>query len=521
MTQAQLHATSPFERAPDEVLNEIFMHIATEYPENSDCGLLTWPYGPHPLLPVVQVNKRFNAVASPLLVLNWRLRPTDRNGAKFVLHLLKHPYLRSQVKSLALNVLSFERALQGDDPAPPYNRWPQSYCSTEEVELLVQSAERIYPPLADWRGDDVGLSWTGQIAQRSPGAIAALAVAWATELSTLDLTLDFWASGEPDPWLIRLVKMVVGVLSAPEGLDRDLPSPAMFTKLRCVSLGHWDTEGSMDGRIAAPFFRLPGLRVFRAYAMEAAGLTLDEADPSGSGTAIQPLADQLFPNGTSDVEELHINRSFITDNGIRVLTRACRRLRVFILQWGGSLVSEEESEFSSESIANAISLHADSLEEVWIDCYEDLWVQYCDNADPGSLGDCLVHCNKLKHLAIDLVVLYGLDDYDQNCASQPLSKVLPPSLISLRLAFEPASAGDQVTQENLVDLLRECGPKGRFPSLKNLDLTRCMNETEDYQDLLALAQEAGVDLMLRIRSAGSVVPLHTSTTAGSTTTVGF
>lgn len=110
----------------------------------------------------------------------------------------------------------------------------------------------------------------------------------------------------------------------------------------------------MEGTNAAILFRLPRLRVFKAYAMDAQGLTLDEADQPGTGTAIQPPADKLFPNGTSNVEEIRLYRSHISENGLRVLTRACKRLRVLILQWGQTFVPVTGFNFFGNAVLQAI-----------------------------------------------------------------------------------------------------------------------------------------------------------------------
>lgn len=226
------HARSPaIERIPNEVFHEIFMLVAAATPGYDEHSFPV--SGPHPLLPVVQVSKRFNTIASPLLVCNWRLRPADENGAKFVLHLLKQPHLRSQIKALAVD----ERAQPGyHDHAPraPGDRWPRSFCSAAELEQLARSAEETYLALARWfcRGEKPS------IGQMDPRAIAALALAWATGLEALHLLVDAWTPTEPDPWTIRLVKMVVGVLSPLGDEDRGLPLPDVFAKLRCVSLGY-------------------------------------------------------------------------------------------------------------------------------------------------------------------------------------------------------------------------------------------------------------------------------------------
>ncbi|KAG6355927.1 hypothetical protein INS49_015311 [Diaporthe citri] len=506
----QPRAITILETVPDEVLREMFLNVAAGYPGYDEHSFPV--FGPHPLLPVVQVNRRFNTVANPLLVRNWQLSPAEKSGAKFVLHLLKHPDLRSQVRSLALYEASSwsqapdGRARREDDnrtPRAPHDRWPQTFCSTVEMEQLAQSAEETYPTLSSRVHDGEEDSWAGQIRQRSPCAIAALVLAWATGLQELDLMVDAWTEGDPGLWMMRLVRIAVGVQS-PLGVDgRGLPrAPDVFTKLRCVSLGHYGPNGLMH---AAAFFRLPSLRVFKALGMDIAGLTLDVADPLGSRNALQPPADHLFPNGTSSVEELHLlNGSLVTDNGFRVLTRSCRRLRVLILQ---SEWNDTRDILYSESIAAAIRLHSASLEKILIEGSDD-YDDYLSDSDPGSLGDCLLPCVKLESLVINLVVLYGREHYDNNPSPTPLSELLPPGLTDLGLSFRirkfPPSGAGQATKDNIVGLLRQCGPKGRFSRLKKIDLVGDSAEFMEDQEIIALAKKAEMELTQHDGSGGMV-----------------
>lgn len=260
----------------------------------------------------------------------------------------------------------------------------------------------------------------------------------------------------------------------------------------------------MEGVQAAAFFRLPGLREFKAYGMDASGLTLDEADPSGSVTALQPPADQLFPNGTSPIEELHLYQACISENGVRVLTRACRRLRVLILEWRSYLITSVDFDFSGNAVADAIKLHSASLEEISIDSDEitaDLWKDFTCDVDPGILGDCLLRCDKLKRLTIDLEVLYGGPDvFQEHSFNYPLSEVLPQGLTSLGLNFVQVEVEAHATKDNVLGLLRQCGPNGRFARLKKLQLTDYITDFDEEHDMAFMARNAGVELVLRTRT---------------------
>lgn len=253
-----------------------------------------------------------------------------------------------------------------------------------------------------------------------------------------------------------------------------------------------------EGSNAAFFFRLPSLRVFKAYAMDAAALTLDEPDPS-SGTALQPLADQLFPKGTSNVEEIHLYRSWTTENGLGVLTRACRCLRVLALQWENSgNYSGMPSGFSGRAMVDAIKLHSASLEEISIDTtgYSEEFFE--DYISPEILGDCLLRCDKLERLTINLEVLYEYREaYEENSSSFPLSSVLPPGLTSLGLSFVPRRAEAlRATKDNVLELLHQCGPNGQFSRLKRLQITDFTTEFDTEGDIVVMARKAGVELTL-------------------------
>lgn len=247
MTSTQPPAISIVDRVPDEVLHDIFLHVAAVREELGD---RSFPRPvPHPLLPVAQVSRRFNAVATPLLTRDLHLRPSGESCAQSVLHLLKHPHLRAQVKSLTLDereykvhtfrTLSPEALARQDDVHAqwvPDDRWPESFCSAAESEQLGQSAEEAYPELARWAHEAEDYSWAGGIRRRSPRAVAALVVAWATGLRELDLIRDDWTPGHPGLWMFRLVKMRVGVLSPLGAGSGDTPPPGVLAKLRCVSL---------------------------------------------------------------------------------------------------------------------------------------------------------------------------------------------------------------------------------------------------------------------------------------------
>lgn len=234
--------------------------------------------------------------------------------------------------------------------------------------------------------------------------------------------------------------------------------------------------------------------MFKAYNMDAAGLTLDEPDPF-SRTALQPPADQLFLKG-SNVEELYLYRSCITENGVTVLTTACRCLRVLVLQWeNSSFFPSINNDSPGYALANAIELHSASLEEVSIASTEGSWEGFLI---PAALRDSLLLCKKLERLAIDLEVLYGDgESYEENSSSSPLSFLLPPGLASLTLSFVPRRKGALgATKDNVLELLRQCGPNGRCSGLKKLELRDFIAEVDAREDFIVMARKAGVELTL-------------------------
>lgn len=249
------------------------------------------------------------------------------------------------------------------------------------------------------------------------------------------------------------------------------------------------------------FFRLPSLRVFKTYFVVAEGLTLDEADQSGTGTALQPPAAQLFPNGTSNVEEIHLYRTQISENGLRVLARACKRLRVLVLQWGRNFDININRGFSffGNAILEAIKLHFASLEEILIEGTKDTWLNIHGDVDTGEFGDWLLRCDKLQRLTINFEILYGVDNYENNSSSYPLSAVLPAGLTSLCLRLVTLShrTDIQVAKDNLLGFLRHCGPSRRFSRLKDIQLTYKYMGVDDEKDLMVQANKAGVALTLR------------------------
>lgn len=235
--------------------------------------------------------------------------------------------------------------------------------------------------------------------------------------------------------------------------------------------------------------------MFKAYGMDARGLTLDQADQSATGTALQPSADQLFPNRTSAVEEIHLYWSHISENGLRVLTRACKRLRVLVLQWTWNNEDIHDFSFLGDAILDIIKLYFNSLEEILID--STLGVESYGDVDSRAFGDWLWRCEKLQRLSIDLEVLYGDENYENNSSSYPLSLVLPAGLTSLCLRHGTKSTSIQATTDNVLGLLRCCGPKGRFSRLTKIHLIEFIMDADEKRDLIVLAQKAGVELTLR------------------------
>lgn len=465
-------------------------------------GYTTYGDKPSPLLPIVKVNRRFNAIASPLMVRKWHLELKYHvaSSTGFVRHLLNKPYLRSQVRSLTLFVDFAPVEFDWNPPSfPKRDRWPSSFLSAVECKWLAKSAKKQCRSLAGLRYKDKTVSWPSQVALRSPTAISTLVVAWARELQELDITLvGDVQDTKPDPWLFQLVKLATGVLPHFYAQVNDRPPPLVFTKLRSVTLANCDADFNFRGTLAAVFFRLPNLRVFKAYSMNAQGLTLDEADQSGTGTALQLPADQLFPNGTSNVEEIRLYSSYVSVNGLRVLTRACRRLRVLILEWGPDFWDVYDFTFST-ALLDAIKIHSYSLEEISVDGLGMTLIDHYGAVDPEQFESWLLRCNKLERLAINLDMLYGDENFERNSSSYSLAKILPNSLSSLTLGFGITLHGglQQATKDNVSEFLCQCGPKGRFSRLRRLQLIDCMMDFDKNQDLMTLARNAGVVLTTR------------------------
>lgn len=239
--------------------------------------------------------------------------------------------------------------------------------------------------------------------------------------------------------------------------------------------------------------------MFKAYNMDAAGLTLDEPDPDPfSRTALQPPADQLFLKG-SNVEEIYLYRSCASESGLRVLTRACRCLRVLVLQWeNSSLCPSVDFDPSGYALANAIELHSASLEEVSIESTQGSWEIEGDFLIPAGLRDSLLLCKNLERLTIDPEVLYGDEEaYEENSCIYPLSLLLPPGLTSLTLSFVPRrKEALWATRHNVLELLSQCGPNGRFSRLKKLELTSFSAMKSVRGDIIVMARKAGVELTL-------------------------
>lgn len=165
---------------------------------------------------------------------------------------------------------------------------------------------------------------------------------------------------------------------------------------------------------------------------------------------------------------------------------------MLILRYEWNDIIATSFELSRESIAAAIRLHSTSLEKIVIESSYDHG--HFSGFKPGSLGDCLLFCNELKSLVIDLVMLYGRQYYDNNSSTPPLSELLPPGLTHLGISILPSLAGVQATQDNVMGLLRQCGPEGRFSKLKSISFIGCSTGYMEDQKIVALARKGGVEL---------------------------
>lgn len=462
----------------------------------------------HTLHQLTFVNKRLRRIASPILVQCW-----PYSHGRLLLHLQRHPEFRQHVKEL-----KFEDLVAFRD-----HRKDHSGCeiSIESREDLAATVDEAWPALAK------STKWAEYIRKGNTDALCTLLLCWATNLTSLDITVPYFdANQRHDLMVLQLASQVVRTWKKTGSADLPL------LQLRSVVFRHWDTEFSTDGLYAAPFFHLPSVKSFTSWKFGlwgwGKGSRGNYNDPTlGWVPTANPRDNYIldFPVGTSPIEDLILDEVDVSVQSLFTVVSACRRLKLLLYRPGPVC---DNSWLSWRGLANVMLHHKKSLETLFIDFErpgdsilfsddeemeddgsddtndDDDNHRHDDDPKVGSihLCDCYQYLECLKSLSIDVGFLYKKDGYG-DCHITPSR--LPSSLVNLRLQGLSFAAlwrqsiqetEDQITELRI--LIQECGPGGKLPNLRQITIADRLPKDlvlEAFDRLMELAKAQEVEVI--------------------------
>lgn len=236
--------------------------------------------------------------------------------------------------------------------------------------------------------------------------------------------------------------------------------------------------------------------------------------------------DEGLSTGTSTIEEVILEESEIriSPAGIDALMGACRVVRKLVLHWGrGAGGPPGDGEFLQEAMGSAIARHAATLETLEFKPNESQVGTDKEN-ETGGLKDRLPSFTALKDLTIHMACFYGggqaLSTANRSSVAQNrLADFLPPCLERLALAGVPETPASTLGSEavlecaglrlQIIALLHQCGPDGRFSRLRLVQLPEWVNnpiqgrDGETLPQLKTLASNINVSVIFKGKSQGT------------------
>ncbi|KAF4338419.1 hypothetical protein FBEOM_7688 [Fusarium beomiforme] len=477
----------------DNIPNEILRHIFTYVSDTNHSSIFN----------VILVNKHFNQIATPLRVRHW----SDEGYygyyhgsspcppiSRLALELLRHPEYRLQVKSLSF---SWFQSSHDRDPA----RVP---LSSENLQMLAWAAEELVPTLAETT------YLCAKILEDNDDAIAVVVLAWATNLTSLSITVPFF---DPTPndgegsIVLRFAKQLALRFST----DDPKPSaPLPLAKLRDLEFRHNDTEDDVALKYFSPFFYLPSLKNVKAY-------RLGDQESNDSEETVQRYINDSYcmplPKGTSSIESIILEETTLSSDGLKSLLSAPKALKTFKLELCSTAVYSETWE---TALANSLFHHAASLEE--LDLCSNLTYPFgtSPSDDVMSLKDCYGHLTSLKRLSISLLDVFYFSPDEVNPGNQDLlynPDLLPESIGHLKLCDSDLFCGCRDSRERdyhdceisfylmaLGVITDAAGPQRRLRNLKVIDCSQSLRDdpkVEMIQEVKESAKKQDITLLLR------------------------
>ncbi|KAF5614809.1 hypothetical protein F52700_13578 [Fusarium sp. NRRL 52700] len=475
---------------PNEILTSIFTYL-------SDINHSS-------IFNVTLVDKHFNQLASPLRVRHWSDEGYygyyDGDSpcppiSRLALELLRHPEYRLKVKTLSFSYFQSSR----DRDAARVPMKPQN------LQMLAWAAEEVVPTLAE------ATYLCARIREDNDDAIAVLVLAWATNLTSLSVTIpDFDPTQGYDegPLVLRFSKQLALRFES-KNLKSSAPLP--LAKLRELEFRHENMENIVGLKFLTPFLYLPNLKKLKTY-------RLGDQEYNDLEESVQNyIKDKYcmpFPKGTSPIESITIRETTLTSDGLSDLLGSCSSLRYFYLHFSFDL---EENKRSWPTLARSLVQHAEFLEELDL-CVDNCDVEWVlDTVDDGAgdvqaidFKDCYHQLTSLKSLRVPMPQLSGHSLWFRPGFLEAGPTRLPESIRHLRLLDINLWSNARRLSEHeispfldfVINLVRETGPQGPLRNLQTLDCTKALwddPKRERIQEIKDLAAERGIDILLDAR----------------------
>ncbi|XEV02469.1 hypothetical protein FSHL1_007756 [Fusarium sambucinum] len=475
---------------PNEILEHIFIYVADHYYID--------------IFDVRLVNKRFCEIATPLRVRHWSdcglfsihgASPSLTSISRFALELLRWPELRLQVRSLNFDWIRCDAGKET----------PRRLIRPENLELLAKAAKETLPDFSS------STDLCEKIRQGWDDGIAVLVLAWATNLTSLGLTIPSYPQRRGDKDYRRLILVFAKQLALRfASFDPKAASSWPLEKLDTLEFWYWDVEGEIHVKHLSPFLNFPNLkRLNTSWIGDDQGQDLSYMVLSTENNYSMPFSER-----TSSLESIHMLEPKLSNSGIRSFLHVCKNLKVFNLE------CSEIGTRSSTMLARSLVEHASTLEEVSLFIQDDDNSQWISDSDIDELPECYRAFKRLKRAGIPMQHLLQREDEDDPTTAKFNPGRLPESLehltiyhqelhsarIQLEYAVEELS-GDILKRfefdrdQALVcmrTLLEETGPERRLKKLKTIDFPDGLLDDAmvgDIRKVKDLARERGVEFI--------------------------
>ena len=256
-----------------------------------------------------------------------------------------------------------------------------------------------------------------------------------------------------------ITEMVEAIVKANRDRSSTVHESAL-SKLRSISINHWDTEDGQDITVYTPFVLLPSIRLLHGR------MICGESFPDEAPSAL--VDGDIRPIRQSQVEEIKIFYSAVGSEAWRSLLKPIKNLKKFTYEHAGAVVGF--ADYDCLAIMAILREHAcHSLEHLDLMCNLD------DLADEQYVGD-LKDFHNLRVLRLNAVAFYDENEGITDEGYLRLTDTLPASIEAVTLVswFHHDGAYDFLGQ--LAD------ERHKLPKLKRICLEGDWKVSKDHID---------------------------------------